>query len=114
MWEELFLARYRFDSVGCTSDILPSLSLATTSRSSINISMYPNPATKWVTIRSNEVFPVGCSASISDIAGKEIASYTLAGKGIDIDLGNIAGGVYLCSIQMPGQPAEVRKLVVTH
>ena len=114
MSEELFIARYKYDSLGCNPEFLPSLNTKAEFGPQNKISVYPNPSNDRITINSNPAFPSNSTAQIADLSGRQIGVYPLSGNSVDIELGNLAPGVYLCIIRMQGNQFLVHKLVVMH
>ena len=62
----------------------------------IRFSLYPNPCSDWLKIRSETRETV--TASIHDLSGKKIVDYSLGKENETLDLSGLESGVYLLSI----------------
>lgn len=79
------------------------------------IKLYPNPATSSVTYTYNMPDAInGFEVRISDFSGRTIRSYHIENDfgQLNIDLSDLAEGVYLCGTFMNDQQAVIKKLVV--
>ena len=114
MYEAWFVAKYKYDSLGCNPEFIPSLSTKEIKGVSNAVSIFPNPANEFVTIICDQGFPSNSLVRITDISGREIADYPIYGTSIDIGIGRLIPGIYQCIISREGNQTEVHKLVVMH
>lgn len=65
----------------------------TEENSIVNISVFPNPATDYVTIEAEELLQV----TLMDLAGKTLSSQATEGRSVHLDISNLKAGVYFIS-----------------
>ncbi len=76
-----------------------------------NIITYPNPATNEYIIQNNTGFAPDARATLFDLAGRFVGSYSLAGNKTIILLNSLAPGTYQCRI-ISGENILVKRVVV--
>lgn len=74
------------------------------------ITMYPNPATSWVTVDMEGLSGNG-KVSVIDMSGREIMNANTDGKKVKLDVGTLARGTYYVRIN-DERAATIRKLIV--
>jgi GEVED domain/Secretion system C-terminal sorting domain len=76
--------------------------------------IYPNPATDWVVVGAQEPLAQGAQIKVIDGFGRIMESVVVPEKGQfhQFYTTNWATGIYLMSIEVPGQRTVVRKVVV--
>jgi len=80
---------------------------------SIKAKVFPNPAKDQITLKLSNPRQLHVrSVVISDISGRTVASYPWRGETQTIDIGHLAGGVYLLQLRNEGTVLGVEKLVV--
>lgn len=111
--EELFIAKYNYDSAGCYSGTGDTVSLLTKSptASPFQITIFPNPASDECNIHCNTLFPANAHAELYDLTGRLAGAYQLSGNNTIISLKGFAPGLYQCRITS-GNEIINRKVVV--
>ncbi len=95
-------------------DTLQTGSVSTTDNNS-QISLYPNPSSKSITIQTSE--GVFGNIEITDELGKKIeitkSDYSVDLKTCSLDISQLPNGLYYCSVQI-GKEKIIRKFIVAH
>lgn len=107
-----YIARFDYDSVGCVLYSELAVEDITTVLTP-EIQLFPNPANATFFLVNNEGFNNGATASLLDMAGRQVISIPLNGKTVTIPLQGIAPGVYNCIINMRGAGVVYKKVVIT-
>lgn len=78
--------------------------------------VYPNPAKNITYLRFTAIAPATYTVRITDLTGKTMQQYNLAGVAgvnqVPVRLGNMASGLYIVQLSTAGQPVQTTKLVV--
>ncbi len=109
--EELFIARYKTDTVHGISDTSRTLDTRPLLIAPMNVVIAPNPASTLCTIYFPDQTTVNGTASFFDITGRLIAEYQLKEKTSTISLLDFEPGLYQCRITN-GNMVINRKVVV--
>ncbi len=104
-----FIAKYKYDSVLCHSQVV--LGAGATEEQSNGIMVFPNPATNDCRITCGTSFPAGATVEFFDITGRHIITYSLTGTCSLVPLDGLSTGLYQCRITA-GNLCVVRKLAV--
>lgn len=100
----------RMDSIDVR--VISTLGIANTTPDKPEISVYPNPASNYLTVTGNATDKV-LEVNITDVLGKAVYSETIVGTK-KIDVSEYKNGVYLVSVNEKGQSVLTRRVVVKH
>ncbi len=100
----------RMDSIDVR--VISTLGIANTTPDKPEISVYPNPASNYLTVTGNATDKV-LEVNITDVLGKAVYSETIIGSK-KIDVSEYKNGVYLVSVNEKGQSVLTRRVVVKH
>lgn len=96
-----------FDLKVCTT-----LSAPSTTKEELNIAMYPNPASSYVTLNATGIDGM-MAVRITDMLGKVVYDETIpATKKLDVS--DFKNGVYLVSVSDNGKLLQTKRLVIKH
>ena len=73
----------------------------------LNISIYPNPTTDFVTIEADELQ----SVTLIDLNGKALSSMATKGNSIRLDVSDLKAGVYLISAKTRSTSSFVKSIL---
>jgi hypothetical protein len=109
--ENLFVAKYRYDSGSCFS--FHSLDTKQEQQAmGAGIELYPNPCSEEFSLASGVPFAAGSEVGLYDISGRLVFTQPLLGNTNTFSTQNLAPGLYQCRIQRAGGDIVVKKLVV--
>lgn len=112
--ENMFVAKYKY-SYGspCPFPTPPPPPLEQSQPlSSLDIAIFPNPATGECTVHSDVLMDSGSKMELYDVTGRLIRTYSLSGTDQVISVSGVAPGMYACKIQVTNRQVVTRKLVV--
>ena len=66
--------------------------------SSVNVELFPNPATKYLNININQSNYAIIKIEIYDIYGKLLQTVQAGGASVDFDVSDLAAGIYVAHI----------------
>jgi len=92
------------------------LGISNAQGSAVLSNAYPNPANSNVSFNFNVTGSENNSIVIRNILGSVVSAMTLSGNSgkITIDTGDLAEGVYFCSLLINGESTITRKLIIKH
>jgi hypothetical protein len=82
----------------------------TTEESSLRV--FPNPASTWLIIQSENTFPAQTSFQLFDLSGRMVLQEELKDKSSRIELSDVSKGMYLYSVVSDREKVGAGKLVV--
>jgi photosystem II stability/assembly factor-like uncharacterized protein len=79
----------------------------------LQFNVFPNPANNKIEIRSSEFFTKNCTIELHDVYGKILIIKQIATgyKKVEIDVCNLAGGVYFCTLKTD-KKSSTKKLII--
>lgn len=104
-----FIAKYKYDSVLCHSQV--ALGSPTIKDKGDDITLFPNPASNECRITSATPFPDEATIDFFDVTGRQVMSCPLTGTNNLLSLGKLNTGLYQCRITT-GDLCVVKKLAV--
>jgi len=109
------LAENGCDSIIYTHLYVDSLNLIFENTADLNLSIYPNPAHKQITVSYSLPVSCGIEIEISSVSGKQLSLFkflkTTGNHADNINLDNFSPGVYIFSIITP-YSAQIKKIIV--
>lgn len=81
---------------------------------SAQLNLWPNPVDETLNIESEAGYARPAQLTLFSITGQFIASYQLTAPLFKLSVENLAGGTYICSIQLKDGAIAHRKLVIQH
>jgi type IX secretion system substrate protein len=91
--EELFIAKYNYDTLSCNAGPLHSGSVQSAAVPFINL--YPNPAQTELNISSSMLIT---NASVTNLLGQRLSEKTYHSNQVQLDISNLPPGMYLVHI----------------
>lgn len=76
--------------------------------------MYPNPAVNYIVVELNSPVAQGTTVELFNLLGTKVRSVKAAGTRVEIPVGELHSGIYLCTITKNGKSLETRKITVRH
>lgn len=104
--ENLFLAKFKTGDCAKYPLSFPSQILK------LDISLYPNPANSECTVTYLGTTYAAANISIYDVTGRLMHTYPLAGSSTTVSIADLLPGIYHCRIDVDGNGAVSKKLVV--
>lgn len=102
LWGKQFFDKHR---TACTTTTVSNVA-------DDNINVFPNPATKWVTIEIPLMLHAGVDVRITDITGKIAGTYTqLSPYDINFSVANLEAGMYIIDVQSDELQYQAKLLV---
>lgn len=83
------------------------LDITQVAENGLNVSVYPNPATDFVTIEADDLQQV----ILMDMTGKTLSSIAAEGRSVRLDVGNLKAGVYLISAKTRSTSSFVKSIL---
>jgi len=109
--ECIFIAKYTYDTIRCSSEI-PSLLPHQNERPDSNIiTIYPNPSSYEWTISATADFPASSIVELYDLTGRLVNKFALYGSKMTISVAGLTSGMYQCRIISGNGQVVVKKLV---
>jgi hypothetical protein len=93
--EALFLAKYKYDSSGCSIFHFPPLSVKQLNPGSQNITCFPNPACTMLNISAGEIIR---DLSIYNLTGQRVYSNEYNSVNVEVPVASLAPGLYFIKI----------------
>lgn len=106
----LFLAKNRYDTVGCYHE--PPPAQVQEMQQSTSYMLAPNPAVNTCVVRCSSIPAPGTWAHIYDVSGRKVTEKMLQGSETAISLDGLLPGMYYCRIVNGTEAGTTLKLVV--
>jgi hypothetical protein len=76
--------------------------------------LYPNPAVNFVVVELTTPATQGTTIELFNLLGAKVRTVKASGTRIEIPVGDLHNGIYLCTINKNGKALETRKINVRH
>lgn len=83
------------------------LDITAVNENGLNVNVYPNPATDFVTIEADDLQQV----ILMDMTGKTLSSIAAEGRSVRLDVANLKAGVYLISAKTRSTSSFVKSIL---